>query len=162
LLDIMADVGMDKIWVPAFFYGFWPYDNEARLDFHRQIEARGMSTGVINIPLGHPGDSLGAMQGDIPLTPPEHWQMGHYPDGRQYSGTSLHPPATEENVEAMRRLAAEGAKEVFLDDDFRLAVSPGMIGGCFCDAHKQAFLESRGFGAEAWEDLMHAVQQRQP
>ena len=162
LLDFMVDAGMHQIWLPAFFYGYWPYQEEARMKWHRTIEERGIKTGVINIPLGHPGDSLGAMHGNIPLTPPEHWSMGQYPDGRQFSGTSLHPPASEENVAAVRKLAEEGAREIFLDDDFRLAVTPGMIGGCFCDKHKKQFLDTGGYAESDWEELLDAVHHRNP
>jgi hypothetical protein len=49
---------------------------------------------------------------------------------------------------------------VFVDDDFRLAQGPGVIGGCFCDEHKRAFLESRGYAAAQWAELLDAVQRR--
>ena len=49
-----------------------------------------MSVHLINVPLGHPGDSLGAMAGNVPLTPPRHWRLAKFPDGRTYAGTSLH------------------------------------------------------------------------
>ncbi len=75
--------------------------------------------------------------------------MAVLPDGHTYSGTSLHEPATEENCQAMRQIQAAGVKRVFLDDDFRLARSPGMIGGCFCPEHKKAFLQRTGYGETA-------------
>ena len=109
---------------------------------------------LINVPLGHPGDSLGSMSGNVPLTPPRHWRLAVGPDGKTYAGTSLHRPATEENCEAMRRIQAAGVKRVFLDDDFRLARGPGVIGGCFCEEHKQEFLRRTGHaephGATYW------------
>ncbi len=162
LLDIVADAGMHQIWLPAFFYGYWPYPHEERHRWHQAIEAKGLASSVINIPLGHPGDSLGAMHGNVPLTPPEHWSMGQYPDGTHYAGTSLHPPATEENVAAMELLAKEQVTSVFLDDDFRLAVSPSLIGGCFCEQHRQQFLASRGYEESRWDELLEAVHHRNP
>ncbi len=160
LLDVVARAGIEKIWIPAFLYGYWPYPAEQRLRWRRRIEEMGMEAGAINVPLGHPGDSLGAMHGNIPLTPPDHWRMGTLFDGGLHSGTSLHEPAIQENVAAVSALAEEGQTQIFLDDDFRLAVGPGRIGGCFCDEHKQEFLRSRGFGEEHWTALLEAVQER--
>jgi hypothetical protein len=115
---------------------------------------------VINVPLGHPGDALGSMSGNVPLTPPRRWKLAHRPDGSNYAGTSLHPPAAEENCAAMRQIQAAGVKRVFLDDDFRLAQSPGVIGGCFCPEHKAAFLRRTGCGETQWRDLLEAVARR--
>ncbi len=157
ILDIVANAGISRIWIPAFIHGYWPYPTEQRHRFRDRIKDKRMEAAAINVPLGHPGDSLGSMDGNVPLTPPDAWRMGVRADGRLFSGTSLHPPATEENASAVRALAREGDRRVFLDDDFRLAISPGMIGGCFCDAHKQAFLESRGFTESHWEELLAAV-----
>ena len=61
----------------------------------------------------------------------------------------------------MRQIQAIGIDRVFLDDDFRLAQSPGVIGGCFCPEHKQEFLQRTGLGDEAqWSELLDAVKQR--
>jgi len=96
----------------------------------------------------------------VPLSPPEHWKMGCRPDGTRYTGTSLHPPATEENVQALRRLREIGVQQVFLDDDFRLAQGPGVIGGCFCEDHRKEFLSLYGYAERQWSDLLDAVRGR--
>ena len=114
----------------------------------RTNRRRGLAAHVINVPLGHPG------------TGSSKWPLGTRPDGSTYTGTSLHEPATEENCQAVRELRAIGIDRVFLDDDFRLAQSPGMIGGCFCPDHKQEFLQRTGFGDAQWSELLDAVQQR--
>jgi hypothetical protein len=82
------------------------------------------------------------------------------PDGTWYTGTSLHPPATEENAAALQRSRRAGLRGVFLDDDFRLAQSPGMIGGCFCEEHRSRFLKSYGHAPERWPELLDAVSRR--
>jgi hypothetical protein len=115
------------VWLTGFLYGHWISPLEEFFPHWRQkIERRGMSAHLINVPFGHPGDSLGAKSGNLPLTPPEHWRLAVRPDGTTYAGTSLHPPSTEENCAAIRRIQAAGVKRVFLDDDFRLARGPGM------------------------------------
>ena len=157
LLDVVRDAGVSDIWLAAYFYGFW-YETPARLrETAALVMSKGLQWHLINVPLGHPGDSLGDSSGETPLTPPGHWQMAVRPDGSSYSGTSLHPPGTEENVVAVRELAALRPDVLFLDDDFRLATGPGVIGGCFCDVHKQAFLRKHGFGAERWDELLGDV-----
>jgi len=160
LLDTVKEAGVHKVWLAGFLYGYWHYPIEQLVRWREQILRRGMSVGIINVPLGHPGDSLGAMHGNVPLTPPTHWKMGVRPDGSMYAGTSLHPPACEENQQALRLLAQHGFREVFLDDDFRLAQSPGIVGGCFCDRHREQFLRRYGYSGAHWEELLHAVQNR--
>ena len=162
LLDLARRAGVTSVWLTGFLYGHWYYPVEATREWVGRIEAKGMSAHWINVPLGHPGDSLGAMSGTVPLTPPRHWRLGVRPDGSTYAGTSLHHPATEENVAAVRRLQAAGATRVFLDDDFRLAQGPGVIGGCFCEEHKAEFLRRTGFPETRWRDLLDAVARREP
>jgi hypothetical protein len=119
-----------------------------------------MEAYVINVPLGHPGDSLGSMAGDVPLTPPKRWRLGAAIDGAAYAGTSLHPPAVEDNAAAMRRLQEIGIRRVFVDDDFRLARSPGMVGGCYCEDHRRAFLQRGGYAESRWTELLEDVRRR--
>ena len=160
LVRIAADAGVSTVWLGAFFYGHWPVPLDHVIEWRERIEKTGLAAELINIPLGHPGDSLGAKDGAFPLTPPGHWKLGVRPDGKTYAGTSLHDPATAQNAEAMRALQARGVKRVFVDDDFRLAVGPGVIGGCFCAEHKKRFLDTRGFGDMQWQELLDAVRSR--
>ncbi len=162
LLNVARKAGVSSVWIAGFFYGYWPHPIETITTWRRRAEELGMAAQVIDIPLGHPGDSLGAKSGNFPLTPPSHWRMGFRPDGTKYAGTSLHAPATDENVAAMRVLAKAGVRRMFVDDDFRLAQAPGTIGGCYCDEHKQAFLKKCGYGENEWRDLLDAVAHRNP
>jgi hypothetical protein len=162
LLQVVRDAGVTNLWVAGFFYGHWHCPIEKIREWRRRIEDAGMAAHVINVPLGHPGDALGAQSGNVPLTPPQHWKLGVRPDGTTYAGTSLHPPATEENVAAMRRLRDAGVQRVFVDDDFRLAQGPGVIGGCFCDEHKKQFLDAHGYSETQWNELLDSVKKRVP
>lgn len=160
LLDVVAQAGVSEVWIAGFFYGFWPYPIETIRAWRQRVEARGLAASVVNVPLGHPGDSLGSSDAGFPLTPDRRWRVAIRPDGSQYVGTSLHTPATEDNVEALRRLRADGVRRVFLDDDFRLATGPGVIGGCFCDEHRQAFLKRGGYAPARWNELLDDVRKR--
>ena len=161
LLGIISAAGITDVWIAGFLYGHWYYSLDKIRPWRERIEPQGMAAHVINVSLGHPGDSLGSLSGQVPLTPPRHWKLAVLPDGHTYCGTSLHGPATAENCEALRQIQAAGVKRVFVDDDFRLARSPGMIGGCFCPEHKKAFLKRTGYRDAQWGELIEAVGRRQ-
>lgn len=160
-LALFAQCGVSDVWVGSFFYGHWPAPIERLAYWMEQIRKAGMNAHAVNIPLGHPGDSLGSATNSLALVPPRHWRDAVRPDGTAYSGTSLHPPATEENCAALRQLSQIGVKRVFLDDDYRLAIGPGVIGGCFCDEHRKEFLQRGGYPDTQWEALLADVRARQ-
>jgi hypothetical protein len=160
LLELVRDAGVSCVWLAGFFYGHEPYPAELLQSARRKAERAGLEAQLINIPLGHPGDSLGAKDGDFPLTPPRHWRPGRRSDGTTFAGTSLHPPATSENVAALKRLGSLGFSRCFLDDDFRLARGPGEIGGCFCDDHRERFLRESGYAPGRWQELLDDVRSR--
>lgn len=160
LLTLVREAGVTDVWLTGFLYGHWYFSPERISKWRDLARAQGLGVHVCNVPLGHPGDSLGAADGKLPLSPPAHWKTGGRIDGTRYTGTSLHAPATQENAESLRRIRSLGITDVFLDDDFRLAISPGAIGGCFCDEHRQAFLKSHGYGQEKWTALLEAVHGR--
>jgi len=160
LLPTILAAGVDTVWLAGFFYGHWPATIEKLRAARQQLERAGLAVHVVNVPLGHPGDSLGATDGNFPLTPPRHWRLVCKPDGGTYAGTSLHEPATAENVAALRGLRRAGFGWFFVDDDFRLARGPGVIGGCFCAEHREHFLKHGGFAPARWNELLDDVRQR--
>jgi len=159
LLQIIAASGITDLWLPGFLYGYWLNSLDTLKTWRMRIERAGMGVGIINLPFGHPGDSLGAKDGDVALSPPPTWKMGVRADGSTFSGTSLHLPATDENCAAIRLLASAGFDRIFLDDDFRLA-SPGVIGGCYCSEHVDAFCVRNGYPHGRREELLADVRER--
>jgi hypothetical protein len=160
LPGVVRTAGVADVWIGAFHYGHWYYTPERIAAQRKAWERAGMRTHVIQVPLGHPGDSLGSADGQLPLIPPPHWKPCVRSDGKIQWGTSLHPPATAENVDAIRRIASLGVRRAFVDDDFRLAQGPGTIGGCYCDAHITEFARRYGYGAPVREQLLEAVRAR--
>ena len=159
-LGLVARAGVSCVWLDGFFYGHWPWSIETLTRAREALRQAGLETRIVNVPLGHPGDSLGARDGDFPLTPPTHWRLGSNREGKPYAGTSLHAPATQENVEALHRLRRAGFLQFFLDDDFRLARAPGEIGGCFCAEHRERFLRRAGLSDKRWPELSDGVRSR--
>ncbi len=151
---LLAHAGVSCAWLASYFYGHWPWKMETLLKAREALQRAGLDAQAINVPLGHPGDSLGAKNGEFPLTPPPHWRLAVNRDGKTYAGTSLHAPATEGNAEALRQLRRQGFARFFVDDDFRLARGPGEIGGCFCDEHRGRFLRRTGLSPSRWPELL--------
>jgi len=162
LLKTVREAGVSAVWIAAYFYGHWPYPLESIMRAKAKAESEGLAVHLLTIPLGHPGDSLGSATGPFPLTPPAHWKMGVRADGGRHSGTSLHEPATAENVKALKTLASLGPADLFLDDDFRAAVSPGMVGGCYCPDHQAAFCRSAGYPEKRWVEIREDARARRP
>lgn len=148
LLEAVIRAGVTDVWLAAAWSGRWFSTPDKLATWRERIAARGLACHIINVPLGHPdaGSTI--------------WPPGVRPDGSTYTGTSLHDPATQENCQAVQDLYNLGVRRLFLDDDFRLAQSPGTIGGCFCPAHKREFLQRTGFGETQWSDLLADVQGR--
>lgn len=153
LIGIAKEAGVGTVWLAGYLYGHWYFSPERIAAVASKIRRAGMRAELVFVPLGHPGDSLGEKEGEPPLIPPPHWKQCVHLDGSRHWGTSLHAPATEENAAALRRMRGMGFRTVFLDDDFRLAVGPGRIGGCFCDDHWRRFAGSHGYGAGVREQL---------
>ena len=160
LLGVVRQAGVSDVWTAGYLYGHWYYTPERIQANMDRIRKAGMAAHVVNVPLGHPGDSLGAPSTSLPVIPPAHWRPGTRIDGRTHWGTSLHPPATEENAAALRRLEQLGVDRVFLDDDFRVAESPGTIGGCFCAEHLEEFRKLHDYGPGMGEDLIQSIKGR--
>lgn len=160
LIRIFATAGISEVWLCGFLYGHWYFTPEIINKWKGEIEREGLKVSVINVPLGHPGDSLGSSSGNVPLTPPLHWSLAIDHTGRKFAGTSLHTPACEENKDAIRKITSLGIDKIFLDDDFRLAQAPGQIGGCYCDTHKRDFLKKYGYTERDWDELIYSVTNR--
>lgn len=159
LLDIVRDAGVTNLWLACFFNGNWYHSTDELLVWKSRIEDKGMALHNITIPLGHP--SFSEMPPDyMPNVSLTQWKRGVRPDGKMHYGVSLHPPATEENVAALKEIKRTDPKIVFVDDDFRLAPSPHDIGGCFCDDCKRAFLDKHGYNGTQWAELLEAVAKR--
>jgi hypothetical protein len=163
LPEVIAAAGVTDVWMAGFLYGSWYLTPDKLAQKRRELEAYGLRVHPINVPLGHPGNALGVTGAEgVAATPPARWHMARAAEGYAFSGTSIHPPAPAENAEAVRQLAAQGFDRIFLDDDFRLAQSPGAIGGCFCDECREAFLSAGGYQPSAWQELLGCVAGRSP
>jgi len=156
--NVIVSSGVTDVWMPIFLNGFWPYPMEDLLLWKKRFEEKGVAVHALTVPLGHPGSSLG---NDASFdTTPQRWPRSVDVDGKKYSGTSVHPIVTDENCTAIQKASQASFKKLFLDDDFRLARSPGNIGGCFCPEHQQEFLDKYGYSGNDWNDLKQNIKER--
>ena len=156
LIPTLSRAGIGHIWLAPFFGGYWHYSIEKVNAWRARLEAAGFQVHLITIPLGHPSFTRAAPD-YMPQMDMSRRKPALTADGKTYYGVSLHAPACQENVEAMAILKRARPGTVFLDDDFRLALGPGTIGGCFCEEHKTAFLRKYGYGEPEWQELREAV-----
>lgn len=161
LLEIMKNAGITDIWMASYLQGKWfhtPEELRKSADF---LKKKGFNAHVLTVPLGHPGNAIDPSDNSW-SEKKESWKNACDYDGSFYSGTSIHPPVVEDNIEAHKLLAAEGFDVLFLDDDFRLGKYPGKIGGCFCDVCKSDFLHKYNYKPDDWPLLIESVVKRNP
>lgn len=161
MLKMVAAAGVNRVWLATYFYGYWPWDKVKLEKARKAILAHGMEAAAITLPFGHPGDALNPKDNNFPLISPESWGRSIDIDGKLYAGTTVSPIANRENAAALRDLKAMGFQECILDDDFRIARSPGTIGGNFDEASQQLFIKKGGYAAGSWQQLKEDIKNRQ-
>lgn len=161
LIGILKNAGVTDIWMGSYLQGKWyktPKELREIVDF---LNSKGFDAHMLTVPLGHPGNAIDPTDPSL-SEKKATWKNAQDYDGSLYSGTSIHKPIVEDNIEAHKLLAKEGFDILMLDDDFRLAKHPGRIGGCYCDECKTEFLNSYNYNAEDWRILIESVEKRNP
>ena len=161
LIGLMKEAGITDVWMASYLQGKWFHTPEELKESADFLESKGFKSHVLTVPLGHPGNALDPANESLSDTK-ENWKNARTVDGKLFSGTSIHSPVVEDNIAAHKLLAAEEFDVLFLDDDFRLARSPGQIGGCFCDECKNEFLQKYNYGSDDWIVLIDSVEKRNP
>jgi hypothetical protein len=161
LISIMKNAGITDIWMGSFLQGKWYHTPKELKKSAEFLLSKGFNPHVLTVPLGHPGNAIDPSD-ESWSTKKQNWKNACDIDGQLYSGTSIHKPVVKENIAATKLLANEGFDILFLDDDFRLAKYPGIIGGCFCNECQYEFLNKYGYGSADWEMLIESVVKRYP
>jgi len=161
LIDIMKEAGVTDVWMASYLQGKWFHTPKELNESAKFLKSKGFNAHVLTVPLGHPGNAIDPSDDSL-SEKKESWKNACDYDGSLYSGTSIHPPIVEDNIEAHKELAAKGFDVLFLDDDFRLGKFPGKIGGCFCDDCKKEFLEKYNYNSDDWKVLLESVEKRNP
>ena len=157
-INTISSSGITDVWMPYFINGYYPYPMKDILVWKKRFERKGIEVDIISVPFGHPGGSLGDSQ-NYDITP-QTWPRRIDIDGKKFSGTSVHPNVTQENIAVIQKIQKSGFTKLFLDDDFRLAASPGNIGGCFCEVHQMEFSNKYGYLKKDIEYLRNDIKNR--
>jgi hypothetical protein len=158
---LLVENGIEKVWLAGYFYGQWSYDRDKLLRAKSMAEAAGLRTALVNVPLGHPGNSLGEVDKLVPLTIPPHWRYRLNVDGQEVRHCGcLNDASWQDNLGALREARRIGFHEVFMDDDLRLAVGPGVIGGCFCSDCISRYRQQTGASDRELDEIRKQVKGR--
>ncbi len=160
---LLVSSGIEKVWLAGYFYGQWCYDKDKTLKAKAMADASGLKTAMVNVPFGHPGNSLGEVEKLVPLTIPSHWHYRINVDGQEVRHCGcLSDAMWRDNLDALREAHRMGFREVFMDDDMRLSLGPGVIGGCFCRECVDRYRRQTGASGAGIEEIRRQVRGRIP
>lgn len=142
----LQQAGVHTIWLWGFFFGkLWSPVADMVRAADRLREA-GFEVGVIQLPVGHPGNGLNPEDDALDLRLPGHWQYRVDREGREvYYCANIEPNMIADNRQAVEQLAEAGFTAFFMDDDLRMGNWGTAVEGSFGDADLQAFQQAYGY-----------------
>ncbi|MCD9025556.1 hypothetical protein [Cohnella silvisoli] len=134
LLERMKRADVAKVWLHGYFFGRFASTIRELQEAKRLLERAGFEAGVINVPLGHPGNSLNPDDSSMELSLPDSWRYRIGRDGASvYYCADIETNMLEDSIAAVIALREAGFTELFLDDDLRQGNWSSEIQGCFCE-----------------------------
>lgn len=159
ILDILVKAGVRIVWIATFFYGRWPYDVNNIAGARELVISKGMSAYAVTVPFGHPGQ-MNLKDESFISASPSHWPRSVDINGNVYTGTSIGKIVSIENAKALEEISKMGFEQCMLDDDFRIARSPGVVGGSFDATTRDCFLKRGGYASYQWDELLQNIRER--
>ncbi len=133
-LQLMKQAGVENLWLFGYFYGHHESDPEQIFRAKQALESEGIHTGVLSLPVGHPGNSLNPDDPDLELAIHPEWQYRIDRRGqKEYFCACINETMIAHNRAAALEYAQMGFDRHFFDDDLRLGNWGSQVGGCFCD-----------------------------
>ena len=130
----MKKAGVAHVWLFAYFYGRHESDMEDIYKARKRLLDEGFQTGVISVPVGHPGNSLNPDDDTIELQIKNTWKYRVDRNGKnEYFSACINDEMIKDNLSAAGEYAQMGFTRHFFDDDLRLGNWQGPVQGCFCD-----------------------------
>lgn len=130
----MKKAGVEHVWLFAYFYGRHESDPEEIYRARKRLLDEGFQTGVISVPVGHPGNSLNPDDDTLDLQIKNTWKYRVDRNGKcEYFSACINEEMIKDNRKAAEEYAQMGFTRHFFDDDLRLGNWQGPIQGCFCD-----------------------------
>lgn len=148
-LRMMKQAGVERVWLFGYFYGRHESSEEDIFRARLRLEEEGFQTGIISLPVGHPGNSLNPDDPELELRIKSDWTYRVGANGEnEYFSACINDVMTRDNREAARSYAQMGFQRHFFDDDLRLGNWGDQIRGCFCKDCILRFNEITGAGAD--------------
>lgn len=132
--SLMKKAGVEHVWLMGYFYGRHECDPEDIYRARKRLLDEGFLTGVISLPVGHPGNALNPDDDTLELEIKSTWQYRIGRNGeKEYFISCINEEMTRDNRKAAEEYAQMGFTRHFFDDDLRLGNWGKKIQGCFCD-----------------------------
>jgi hypothetical protein len=130
----MKRAGVEHLWLYGYFYGHHEADPEQIYRARLLLEEEGFRTGVLSLPVGHPGNSLNPDDPtlELAINPAWHYRIDRRGQ-KEYFIACIDEIMTAHNTAAAKEYAQMGFTRHFFDDDLRLGNWGDQIQGCFCD-----------------------------
>ncbi|MFC5402831.1 hypothetical protein [Cohnella soli] len=160
VIAMMKEARVDTIWLWGYFYGSTWSSLETIAEAGRIARSHGFEAAIIQLPVGHPGNSLNPDDDAIRLKIPDHWRYREDSAGKpKYYIGDIEPVMVRENVESIVALRDAGFTRFMMDDDLRLGELGDEIQGCFCDICVSEFGRASGRTLTR-ESLVQALQDK--
>ncbi len=133
-LLMLRDAGVNTIWLYGFFFGkFWS-PIEDMVQAAGILRENGFEVGVIQLPVGHPGNGLNPDDDTLDLQIPGHWRYRINRDDQPvYYCAAIEENMIKDNAQSIKELKAAGFKRFFMDDDLRSGLWGERLSGCFSE-----------------------------
>ena len=159
--NAMRRAGVNRLWLFGYFYGHHESAPEEIARARARLLEEGFATGVISLPVGHPGNSLDPGDAALELRLPESWRYRVDRQGRPvYFCADIEETMTRDNLAAAQMYAEMGFDRMFFDDDLRMGNWGPETQGCFCDECIARFNER--FGRHETRSTLAAAALREP
>lgn len=139
-MRMMKAAGVEHLWLFGYFYGHHEADPETIFRARQRLLDEGFQTGVISLPVGHPGNSLNPDDPTLELAihPDWHYRVDRHGQ-KEYFCACIDEAMTAHNRAAAVEYAQMGFDRHFFDDDLRLGNWGSEVRGCFCGRCIDAF-----------------------
>lgn len=133
-LDMMRRAGVKRLWLDGYFYGRHETEPEDIARARARILDAGFESGIISLPVGHPGNSLNPDDPTLELSIPHTWRYRIDKNGAPvYFCADIEEEMIRDNARAAGIYAQMGFDMSFFDDDLRMGNWGSETQGCFCD-----------------------------
>jgi len=133
-LSTLKAAGVHTIWLYGFFFGKLWSSIEDMVQAAELLREYGFEVGVIQLPVGHPGNGLNPDDDTLDLHIPAHWRYRIDREGQPvYYCAAIEENMIRDNAQSVSELKKAGFTRFFMDDDLRSGVWGEPFSGCFSE-----------------------------